>query len=361
MPEATSNARRQFLRSFASVLGAAGMSAWVDNRLQAQTATTPFPYYRGEDALHGIYEVHMPVLAAQFESRARELAHAAAHHCWSSDPVALRSAWRQTRTAWVALSTPALGPVITRRSQRQIDFWPMRPALLQRTLNAAPSTLGEMTRVGGPAKGFPALEHLMDRQPSERHCTYVALLAQDIQAEAIALRQGFENLARQSWSADEAASQQAFSEWINQWLGGLEYLRWRQIEQPIQRAITTGVPLEFARRRMEDNLQDWRAQWSALMAQARLHPMHPTQPPVAGSQLVPIEALLMGKGQIALARQWAQTLDAISVGLSLVDEDSSTAVLMELSGRMKAATVLYQSKVASALDVPLGFSNADGD
>ncbi len=42
-----------------------------------------------------------------------------------------------------------------------------------------------------------------------------------------------------SESPDDATS--AFAEWINQWLGGLEQLRWTRIEKPIQTHRTKGA------------------------------------------------------------------------------------------------------------------------
>ena len=112
---------------------------------------------------------------------------------------------------------------------------------------------------------------------------------------------------------------------------------------------------------MADNLAEWRTQWQALNAQARLQPAQRTEPPPPGQALIPIEALLMGKGHLALAGRWGQALDAVSAAVAGLPAQPGERELMALSRTMKTVTTLYQGEVASALDVPLGFSDADGD
>lgn len=346
------------------VAGAAALAALPWTASRAQAPAIAFPYYRGEQALQGVYAVHLPPLARAFEEKARALAAAARQHCAGPASLpALRTAWREARLAWVRLAHPALGPVVMRRSQREIDFWPTRAALLKRALDSTPRTLKDMERIGGPAKGFPALELLLAGPAQPAHCPYLALVAAGIEAEAVALRQAFDQLAKQDWTADEDATLKAFNDWINQWLGGLENLRWQQIEQPVQRARTAGrgqAPA-FARQAMEDNRADWRAQWQSLQAQARLQPDQRAQPPQPGEALLSIEALLLGKGQLALAQRWGRAIDAVTGALEALPAQPRDADLMALSSRMKAVTSLYQGEVAAALDVSLGFSSADGD
>ncbi|HEX5738910.1 MAG TPA: peptidase M75, partial [Hydrogenophaga sp.] len=115
----------------------------------------------------------------------------------------------------------------------------------------------------------------------------------------------------------------------------------------------------FARLDREDALRDWRAQWQSLLTQARLPPG--AQPPPAGQALVPMQALLMGKGQLDLAQRWGEALDQVSAGLKPLTPRSTEDELLAVAQAMKAVTVLFQNEVATALDVPLGFSDADGD
>ncbi|WP_310563984.1 imelysin family protein [Hydrogenophaga sp.] len=349
-----------------TLAGLLAVAALPATGLHAQTGgALAFPYYSGEDALQGLYAQHLPPLARDFEAQAQALTAAARQHCASSTATstALKDAWRRALLSWQALSSPALGPVIERRSQRQIDFWPTRPALLVKALARAPQTLADMESIGTPAKGFPAFEQLQAAKPSPAHCPYLVLLAEGIAAEATALRTGFDALAARDWTSDEDAARAAFAEWINQWLGGLERLRWAHIEQPVQKARTAGpghAPA-FARRSPADNAAEWRAQWKALLVQARLSPAQRTQPPQPGQGLIPIEALLMGKGQIALAQRWGQALDRADAAIAALPAKAGDQDLMALSKTLKGVTTLFQTEVAAALDVPLGFSDADGD
>ena len=323
-----------------------------------------FPFYSGEDALQGLYGQHLPPLARDFEVHAAALTAAARQHCATPATVPpLQEAWRKALLSWQALSSPALGPVIERRSQRQIDFWPPRPNLLDKALLNKPASLADMERIGTPAKGFPAMELLLAGKPNPTHCPYLVLIAEGIEAEARALRVEFDAMAAHDWTSDENAARAVFAEWINQWLGGLERLRWTQIEQPVQKARTAGKGQRagFARQTAADNATEWRAQWQALRAQARLTPEQQRQPPQPGRGLIPIEALLMGKGHIALAQRWAQALDAADAGMARLPAKASDMDLMALSRVLKGATMLFQTEVAAALDVPLGFSDADGD
>ena len=84
-------------------------------------------------------------------------------------------------------------------------------------------------------------------------------------------------------------------------------------------------------------------------------------PPIPGQVLVPIEALLTGKGYIALAERWGRAIDAASSAMTALPAQPSEHELLALSQTLKDVSSLYQGEVAAALDVPLGFSSADGD
>jgi len=329
------------------------------------------PYYSAEQAMQGLYTHHLPPLARAFRAEADRLVAATGQHCQSNTSLAeLRAQWQRTLVSWAALSTPAVGPVVARRSQRQIDFWPTRPDLLRRSLEKAPTTLADMDRVGTPAKGFPALEVLMNQWAASRQpapavaCRYAELVSQGIAAEAGELQKEFGSWASKEWDDEPEDTKAALAEWVNQWLAGLERLRWAHIEKPITSHQTTGnavkgAPVPFARQERESGLMDWRSQWQSLLAQGRLPPGAP--PPAAGGALVPMEALLMGRGQLALAQKWGQALDQVTAGMEKLSPRSSERELLAVTKSMKSVTVLFQNEVAAALDVPLGFSDADGD
>jgi len=345
-------------------------SAPIRTPRAAQTDTQPMPYYTAEQALLGVYRHRLPTLAQAFEQSSAQLVTSTEAHCQGRAPLAeLRTHWQQTLVHWQTLSSPQLGPLVARRSQREIDFWPTRERLLRQALEKAPQALAEMQRVGAPAKGFPALEQLLASASgpalAPATCQYAGLVAQGIAVEASALNTELIALAKKDWSETPNDAASAFAEWINQWLGGLERLRWAHIEKPIQTHHTTGAPssepVAFPRLTREANLADWRAQWQSLQAMARLRPDQYAAPPVPGEALIPIEALLIGKGQLALAQRWAQAIDRTSADLAALTPQTSDNALLDTAQRMKALTVLYQNEVAAALDVPLGFSSADGD
>lgn len=339
---------------------AAGLAGLV-RPVPAQTVVA-FPFYRAEQALQALFSHHFPARMAHFEQEATELAAIAVRHCGGlTAQGALARAWDRTRLAWMTASVPALGPLLSRRSQREIDFWPLRPALAERALAGRPLTLSDMAGVGGPAKGLPAIEWLLNTPPAPTHCPHLALVAEGIAAEATALRWGFEALAEKDWGADETVARATFALWVNQWLGALENLRWQQIEQPLQRARSSGRPAVFARRRIEDNRADWQAQWQVLHAQALLLPSQRAEPPAPGQALLSLEALLFGKGQLALAGRWARAVDAVGERMAALPERPREDQMLALAAAMKAVTALYQRELAAAVDVQLGFSSSDGD
>lgn len=351
---------------FALGLAFAGLAAG-----QSAAPIVAAPYYSAEQAMQGLYTQHLPPLVRDFQAQAQRLVDTTAQHCQGRVPLpGLRAQWQNTLVSWETLSTPAVGPLVTRRSQRQIDFWPTRPDLLRRSMERAPATLADMERVGTPAKGFPAFELLMNQWAASRQpapaaaCRYAELIAQGIAAEARELQNALGEWASKEWEDEPEVTTASLAEWVNQWLAGLERLRWAHIEKPITTHQTTGNagkgrPVPFARLDRESNLQDWRAQWQSLLTQGRLPPGTP--PPPAGQALVPMEALLMGRGQLALAQKWGEALDRVTAGMEQLTPQSSERELLAVTKSMKAVTVLFQNEVAAALDVPLGFSDADGD
>ncbi len=338
----------------------------------AQTSSiVAAPYYSAEQAMQGLYTYHLPPLAKAFQSDADRLVSTADQYCLGQATLpALQAQWQRTVVGWETLSTPAVGPLVARRSQRQIDFWPARPDLLRRSMEKTPATLADMDRVGTPAKGFPALELLLKqwstgrKPPPADACRFAGLIAQGIAAEARDLQSELGQWATKEWEDEPEVTTASLAEWVNQWLAGLERLRWAHIEKPITSHRTTGnatkgAPVPYARLDRESNLLDWRAQWQSLRTQGRLPPG--AQPPAAGQALVPMEALLMGRGQLALAQKWGQALDQVNAGMDKLTPQSNERELLAVTKSMKAVTVLFQNEVAAALDVPLGFSDADGD
>jgi len=337
------------------MLGA--MTPWATSF--GQSPDVAYPFYSAQDVLRGLYKHHLPKLVRAFETEAEALQRLANSRCQDRSSLkALREQWSLTLQAWQRLATPGLGPVLKRRSQRKIDFWPTRPALVDKALAKGPQVLDDLATVGTPAKGFPALELLLSREPDAKTCQYVSLLTQDIAFEAKALSEEFAQLANNDWDDSEEDAKLQFAEWINQWLGGWERLRWTQIEQPILKGQTRSEPPVFARKTMPTNHDEWGTQLSALLSQARWSEALPPRP---GVEMIPIEALLRGKGHLSTATRWGQALDGVKQAFDQLTPLSPSSQWLAFAKKMKSVTTLYQNEVAQALDIPLGFSDADGD
>lgn len=330
-------------------------------------ADTPMPYYSAAQALQSLYAVDLPARANAFAASAEELAGSLAAYCQGATPQAdPRQRWVQTLLSWNELATPALGPVLSQRSHRHIDFWPSRPELIAKALARHPTNLEDLERIGTPAKGLPALEVLLapavgglELKQQPEACHYATLLAQEVAQEAHQLQRAHHDWAERDWSDNPELTATAMAEWVNQWLAALEKLRWLHMEKPIRSA--QGKAPAFPRLSREVNTQEWLAQWRPLYAQAALTPAHRQAPPQAGHDLIPIEALLLGKGHLTLAQRWHVALDAANRALLQLSPGASTADVLACAGQLKTVSTLFQTEVAGALDIPLGFSDADGD
>lgn len=340
----------------------------------AYAPVSVFPDYSVEHVLNGIYAFHFPPLAQRFRAQSEQLVQVTTHFCEGAAPLAaVRAQWQTTQVSWEALSAPSVGPLVSRRSQRQIDFWPTRPELITRALKADPQNAADMERVGTPAKGLPAMEWLLAQwsvpgaaQPPTQNCRFVGLVAQGIAEEARALDDAFATLAVKHWVESPKEATAAMAEWVNQWLAGVERLRWAHIEMPVvsqqtRHAEKKSNQIVFPRLSVESNLAGWQAQWHSLLAQARLTPAQYQTPPKPDQSMVPIEALLLGRGHMPLAGRWVAALDKVSVAMAALTPRATPAELLAVTQAMKAVTVLFQNEVAPALDTPLGFSDSDGD
>jgi uncharacterized protein len=169
-----------------------------------------------------------------------------------------RAQWLASVQSWERLSTVAIGPLIERRSQRQIDFTPTRPRMIEKAVKSGPASAADMELIGTPAKGFPALEWLLwvrPLQPASPECRYAVQLATEIEREALALDMAYRQAA--SKLADASAAASAMSEMVNQWVGGIERLRWPNLEMPVRVAISSN-------RDSVASATVWAAEWSAL-------------------------------------------------------------------------------------------------
>lgn len=329
-----------------------------------QAATAPLeapsikavPYYQAEHFVAGLLRHGVLPRALAFQAEAAHLAEAAQALCTASPPLVaaalnrLRDHWRRTALAWDRLAPLAIGPMVERRSMRQIDFMPTRPALIERAIRAAPASAADMERVGTPAKGLPALEWLLwGRKPplDASACRYGEQVAQEIRREADAIAQGFTVLV--SHPPDD--SRALMEEVVNQWVGGLERLHWARLEKPVR---SNG---DLPRHAGGLTVASWQAQWHTLRS---LAVQGGAAAPAPGQGLVSLETHLRGRGLNPLAdrlRQAVLRADPAVAALNL----RSRSTLLAASRELAALKHLVETDVADALEVSMGFSDADGD
>jgi predicted lipoprotein len=261
---------------------------------------------------------------------------------------AARTQWQAATTAWDRLAGVAVGPLVKRRALTALDFNPTRPPLIERAIGSAPVGAEAMERVGTPAKGIPALEWLLWTKkpaPQSPACRYTQQVAIELAREGATLSAGFAELAATDWAADPARTYLAWQELFNQWLGGLERLRWTQIDKPLKTVETssTGKAPVFARAASGHAAQSWAAQWEALRALA-----------------APVAQALAADGRQPLAERLTQSVaeaDAAMQRATPADLPALPAATRALAGVKK----LIEAEVAPALEVVVGFSDGDGD
>ena len=372
----------------AALLLAALTSAFAPTSATAQAATPTsptspsvpawqreaVPFYDTVQTLQGIYGHWALPRAQDFDRSARALVPAVAALCAapaSDSKAALqaaRAAWQTTTRAWEQLAAVSVGPVIARRSQRAIDFTPTRPALIEKAIATQPQGAKAFERVGTPAKGLPALEWLLwtrPAQPGTPACGYTHEVAQDLAREADALTKAFTDAAGTDWGAadEQEQSTQAISEFVNQWVGGIERLRWAQMEKPLRATQTTSnahAP-DYPRSASASTLAAWAATWSGLRSVTVL--ADGAAVPAPGAALVSMDIFLRGKGLNPLADKLRQATDKVDASMAQVQKTGvqNKAAIQQTARDLAALKFLAESEVAPAMQVSIGFSDADGD
>ncbi len=299
--------------------------------------------------------------ATDWQQAGAALSAALAQDCATGrDWSAARPAWRRSLQAWDALATVAVGPLVERRSARRVDFQPTRPDAIARALQNAEAGPLDAELLGSAARGLPALEWLLwspqAPRPQAAACRYATTLATDLQDEAAALAEGFAR--RSADEPDEALVVEQMSEAVNQWLGGIDALRMQAIERPLHEARTRGLARPVLPRGLAGAAaSDRAARWGALRA---LMAFDGRVAPPVGTALLPVETVLRGKGRNPLADRLRAQVAVVDRALRAAQGDAPAA-LSRLSEALSALRRLVESEAAPALDIRIGFSDADGD
>lgn len=311
---------------------------WSVARAQSNWRVVAVPFLSPQAWLRSIDARWYAPRSAEFAQAAARLSDTLATNC-AATPA--RRAWRDAVLAWERLSAVQTGALVERRSARTLDFQPARPAAIERAM-AAPEI--DITSVGSPALGLPALEWLLWRSPLRgASCTYAQRVAAHLAAEAKSLAAAYAAPRER----DDETTQRDFAALLGQLVGGVASLRWVQIGKPRREGkalwprVTSGLTREA-----------WQARAQALQQLLEYHAQ--ADAPVA------LEPFLRGRGMNPLADRVHQA----SLRAASAMAGASPASAAKLPAAEQALAALEQvlgSEVAPALEVTIGFSDADGD
>jgi uncharacterized protein len=339
----------------AALLAACGPNAMA----QSAWRSVAVPYYTPPAYVQGLQLGWYAPRSREFASAAQGLLQTTTAYCAGGPLPAARASWRHTLLAWDALGSVAIGPLIERRSARRLDLGPVRPELMARAIDAHPASEADMERVGSPAKGFAALEALLwpkAAAPGTPACNFAVQVATDIGREADALARAF-NVASPA-EPEEAETVAAMSEAVNQWIGGLDNFRSQAFERPLRERESRGsARLKFTRDASGASAAERAARWQTLRALALFEG---SEAPALGAGLVPLEPYLRGKGLNPLADKLVAAVRRAGRAVDAAQGGSPASA--QLAARSLADLKTFvEAEVAPALDIRLGFTEADGD
>ena len=155
-----------------------------------------------------------PVFVPAFEAAAETASRLAdAVDVFARDPspgrlAAARERYAAARADWAATAAFRFGPAMDRRSESQLDWWPVDPAAIAGAAAAGATAEDIRQRQSAATRGFHALEHLLaggdlGGDPAAR--AYAARLAGVIAAETAAIRDEWTGAGRDFAYADALA------------------------------------------------------------------------------------------------------------------------------------------------------------
>ena len=274
----------------------------------------------------------------------------------------VQSKWREAQMAWDQLAALNVGPLVMRAAMgRGIDFMPARRDMLDRAIASAPQSQRDLERIGTPALGFNALELLLwPTAPAagSPQCSYAALAAASIASEADTLGHQFANEA--ALALDDNKARGRLIEVINQWVAGVEQLRWAFMRKPLEVASARNQAPQYPRQLSGQTMSAWRSRWSTLKSFA----VQPGRPLPEGGQPdgpISLEAWLRARGKLApLADELAAATQRVDASMDKAQPQTPASV-MAAATALGSLGKLVHDKVAPALGVQMGFSDADGD
>lgn len=321
----------------------------------AGTSASTGPYLSARQRVQALLQSHyIPVAESLLQSAAalqQSLAQPVTH--WQAQ----QTLWVATLLHWERLAAVAVGPLLERRSARAIDFWPTRPAQIQRQLDAnaaSPLTPEQIESVGSAARGLPALEWMFWRLPATPdHQHYARLLSLHVWQECSLLLEGYRALAAAARTEEEAAA--LYGEWYGQAVGGLDQLR---IKKMVPDTRGKEVSL-WVRGVSGQTTAAWQAQLQGLQVFLVGAPAaQAARPdwPVAGS----LQGLLLGNDNPQPSRQ-LQSLTLAALRSGARARPDNAASLRSARAALAQLSQYLGGLADSVLHISMGFTDADGD
>jgi uncharacterized protein len=314
---------------------------WLSTaRAQSNWRVVAVPFLTPQAWLRSIDEHWYAPRSAEFAQATARLSDTLSTNCAA---LPAQRAWRDAMLAWERLSAVQTGALVERRSARTLDFQPARPAAIERVM-ATPDI--DIASVGSPALGLPALEWLLWRssvRSGSSACAYAQRVAAHLAAEAKSLATAYAAPRER----DDETTQRDFAALLNQLVGGVATLRWAQIGKPRREGKA-----QWPRAASGLTREAWQARTQALQQLLEHHAQ--ADAPVA------LELFLRGRGMNPLADRVRQASLLASTALAGASP-THTATLPAAEQALAALERVVGSEVASALEVTIGFSDADGD
>jgi uncharacterized protein len=317
----------------------------------ADRSSMLFPYYNAEDVLSSTVKHHYAKDTAKLLTQLKQLDSSSTKYCEGGlQREALKAQYSQTYLAWLELSAVVMGPMLLNNTVRQIDFRPLRVNLLERAIKKQPQGAQAMALVGSPAKGFPALEYLLEQtafKAGAPECNYAQEVVRDM----------IRTVSDLNWQGVDQADMQLY---FNQLVGATHNLAWERMEKPLLKnrdELAAGGTVDWPFSALGLTEKTWAAQWQGL---ADLLVVNTQTVPDPAQQVVPLEAYLRGLGKIDLADTLLLHANAVAAALKANDISKPASVEQSVKAA-KALKGFLETEVAKGLNVSIQFSSSDGD
>jgi len=327
----------------------------------------------------------------RLQAQTQDLAAAVARTCGEPAArgpalVAARRAWHDSLFTWRQLEALQLGPTLTRRTSKTIDFWPTRPAVIDKAVQmtaelpvAGAQAEQAMMQWGSAAKGLPALEWLLFPEsdgpaPITRDagtCRYAQRISLALADEAAQLHAAWREQAAR-WHAQPPPAQRALSDTLNLFVGSIELLRGKKLAKgaEMQARVREGGAQAIRTKGLDafDSLRSGTTRemlWAHADALAQL--LLGRTPGLAFTRDAPalgLDDLLAQRGHAAQASVLVPAVQRMRQALRALPADPRQWTPTRVRGAADSLAALRRAidpAVAQALGVTITFTDADGD